>query len=87
LLKGYKLAGSHAVLALEEYAKATGDTMRSIEAYLAENPPGKSAKRSFLRRLPTTLKVSEEVSTLVTFIEQLRECANGMDVCLCCLNL
>jgi cysteinyl-tRNA synthetase len=87
LLKAYKLAGSHAVLALEEYAKVTGDAMRSIEAYLADNPPGASAKRSFFKRVSATLKVSEEVSALAAFIEQLRECANGMDVCLCCLNL
>ncbi|KAL2784524.1 ankyrin repeat-containing domain protein [Aspergillus keveii] len=87
LLKGHKLAGSHAVLALEEYAKATGDTMRSIEAYLTDNSPGASAKRSFFRRVSVTLNPSEEVSALVAFIEQLRECANGMDVGLCCLNL
>jgi hypothetical protein len=86
-LKGYKLAGSHAVLALEEYAKATDDTMRSIEAYLTDNPLGASAERSFFRSVSATLKLSEEVSAVVAFTEQLKECANGMNVCLCCLNL
>jgi hypothetical protein len=87
LLRQCKLAGPHALSAIDEYAKATGDTIQSLEAYLAGNPPGISAKGSLFRRVSATLRMGKEASTLVAFTEQLRAFADGLDVCLCCLNL